>query len=199
MCLLILGTNSLDIYLSHTQYKMNTLLAAKGWELNVDQLSKLVHQALWIACTSYNLLNLAHWIFAMKYWGIAIRTEQTFSRSFKPFKYLVQVVSYAGIGLVILTFTVQGLLINRDTLNTNALTDFADVLVLLVQFLALGFLIDAFRRFLKIDGISHLVSKKAILIHMLAFGLFFISTMLFVVMMTVLLQNIMSEDARFVE
>lgn len=91
----------------------------------------------------------------MKYWGIAIKTEETFMQITQSNKYLVPLVFYAGIALIILTFSVQGLMIDREKkFNTPALEDVADVLVLLIQVLALGFLIDAFRRFMKISSLS---------------------------------------------
>ena len=64
-------------------------------------------------------------------------------------------VFYAGVALIIVTFSVQGLMIDREKkFNTPAIEDVADVLVLLIQVLALGFLIDAFRRFMKISSLS---------------------------------------------
>lgn len=84
-------------------------------------------------------------------------------------------------------------------MDTSGLEYFTDVLTLLIQVLALGFLIDAFRRFLKINWLSQLVSKVAISIHIIAFGLFFISSLIYIVMITVLLQSILNTQAKQVD
>jgi hypothetical protein len=63
--------------------------------------------------------------------------------------------------------------------------------VLVVQFAALGFLADSFRRFLKVKSIAQLVSILAILTHMVSYGLFFISSLIYIAMESKLMHEVL--------
>ena len=77
MIILLLLANSLAITGSNIEDKINILLADTFWERNSTQIKKLADKDLWIATSAFAALNLAHWIFAMKYWSIAVRTGDT--------------------------------------------------------------------------------------------------------------------------
>lgn len=84
----------------------------------------------------------------MKYWSIAVRTGETKSK--KSSNNMVPVVFYSGILLILATYALQAVLIYIDPHQAYPYGVLADTLVLLVQILALAFLVDSFRRFLKV-------------------------------------------------
>jgi hypothetical protein len=81
MVVLLLAANSLAVCVSNLQYKINSLLAETLWERNQSQIDKLITEYLWLIFSAYALLNLAHWIFAMKYWSIGLRSEEIKSKT----------------------------------------------------------------------------------------------------------------------
>ena len=49
------------------------LQAEKYLRDEIDAVNHRVFQFVWIAATATDIYNLTHWMFAMKYWALAVR------------------------------------------------------------------------------------------------------------------------------
>lgn len=190
MFLLILIGCLTGIALLYCDYKVTKIMASDNFVVNIRQwapvLDNYLLAAIWLSAIFILTADLAHWIFAIKYWDLSHKLKDIAENTENQTSYkvwLTQAINFF-MWFVIMAGNcgyVYAIYATRDSLESNQVRYshvtqiYCDIYSILPVSIALVFLVDAFRRMFTIRAIVQYLSWRKVAAHVTIFTMLVIS------------------------